>query len=145
MEIKPSQALPQCVGSLSQEMISRLGLHYSPGPVHIGPSNLEHIRGKHPTEYVEYLHDIPDIIKNPDYIGVHPRQGGIEFVKVFDENLMVSVRPSVKGTFLVRSVYIVSRERVQSYLQKGTLFKSFEGPPQRNREVNPEVNPLSAA
>jgi len=141
VETKPSQALPQCVGSLSQEMISRLGLHYSPGPVHIGPSNLEHIRRKHPIEYVKYLQDIPDIIENPDYIGVHPRQGGIEFVKVFDENVMVSVRPSVKGTLFVRSVCIVSRERIQSYLQKGTLVRSFEGPPQRNREVNPEVNP----
>ncbi|MEA4882955.1 MAG: PBECR2 nuclease fold domain-containing protein [Clostridia bacterium] len=127
MEIKPSQALPQCVGNLSQEVISRLGLHYGSGPIYIGPSNVEHIRCKHPVEFVKHLQDIPDIIENPDYIAVHPRQGGVEFVRMFEENgVMVSVRPSAKGTLFVRSIYAVTDERVQSYLQKGTLIRFEE-------------------
>ena len=134
MEIKPSQALPQWVGDLSQEVILRLGLHYDPGPVYIGPSNIEHIRCRHPIEYVKYLQDIPDIIERPNYIEAHPRQGGIEFVKVFDENVMVSVRPSAKGTFFVRSVYIVSGRRVRSYLQKGTLFRFVERLPKETEK-----------
>lgn len=97
------------------------------GPIYIGPSNVEHIRCKHPVEFVKHLQDIPDIIENPDYIGVHPRQGGVEFVRMFEENgVMVSVRPSAKSTLFVRSIYAVTDERVQSYLQKGTLIRFEE-------------------
>ena len=89
MRISLLRNTPQYVGSLTQEVITYLGLECQPGPIYIGPSNIEHIRKRHPMEFTNHLQDIPDIIQRPDYIGVHPRQGGIEFVKVFDGAIRV--------------------------------------------------------
>lgn len=129
MRISLSCATPQYVGILTREVITYLGLECQPGPIYIGPSNIEHIKKRHPTEFVNHLQDIPDIIQRPDYIGVHPRQGGIEFVKVFDGAIMVSIRLSSKGVLFVRSLYDVSNSRIQTYLRKGTLLPFPEGNP----------------
>lgn len=127
MRISLLRNTPQYVGSLTQEVITYLGLECQPGPIYIGPSNIEHIRKRHPMEFTNHLQDIPDIIQRPDYIGVHPRQGGIEFVKVFDGAIMVSIRLSSRGVLFVRSLYEVSDDRIQAYLRKGTLLPFPEG------------------
>lgn len=111
----------QLVGFLNQEVIDQLGLTYKPSSIYIGVSNIEHIKRKHPTEFDAYLQKIPEIIEHPDYIGKHPKQGGVEFIKRFDKDVMVSVRLSSKGTAYVRSLYMVSEESNKTYLRRGTL------------------------
>lgn len=103
-----------------------MGLQCAPGPIYIGLSNIQHIMTKHPAECALYLQSIPAIISEPDFVGVHPRQGGVEFVKMFDQSVMVSIRLSAKGTLYVRSLYAVNDERIQEYLRKGTLL-AFPG------------------
>lgn len=129
MRIDTSCTTPQYVGTLKQEVITRLGLQCKPGPIYIGPTNIAHIRTKHPVEFALHLQDISSIIQNPDYVGVHPKQGGIEFMKVFEQGVMVSVRLSAKGVLFVRSLYVVSDDRIQAYLRKGTLLPFPGGKP----------------
>lgn len=121
MRINLQSTTPQYVGDLTQEIIACLGLQEKPGPIYIGPSNIRHIRDKHPVEFAMYLQNIPRIIQVPDCIGVHPKQGGVEFIKMFDQHIMVSVRLSSRGVLFVRSLYAVTNERIQTYLQKGTI------------------------
>jgi hypothetical protein len=129
MRINVAAAAPQYVGTLTQEVIDHLGLKCDPGPIYIGPTNIEHIQARHPVEFALHLQDIPDIIQNPDYVGIHPKQNGVEFVKTFAQGIMVSIRLSAKGVPYVRSLYAVPDKRIQAYLQKGTLLPFPEGKP----------------
>ncbi len=55
MRIDTSCTTPQYVGTLKQEVITRLGLQCKPGPIYIGPTNIAHIRTKHPVEFALHL------------------------------------------------------------------------------------------
>ena len=66
---------------------------------------------------------LPEIISNPTYVGVHPSQGGIEFIKRFDENVLVAVRASKKDVLYVRSMYCVTEGKIEKYLNEGTIKK----------------------
>jgi len=118
---------------LCLKVIDCLQLPYQPCGIYIGASNIKHIHQEHPIIYDAYLQDIPDIIQHPDYIGVHPRQGGVEYVKRYEQGIMVSVRLSSKGVLYVRSLYEVSEENIQAYLRHGTLIPY----PEENPEENP--------
>ena len=66
---------------------------------------------------------LPEIISNPTYVGGHPSQGGIEFIKRFDENVLVAVRASKKDVLYVRSMYCVTEGKIEKYLNEGTIKK----------------------
>ncbi|WXJ86893.1 hypothetical protein MHOCP_09100 [Moorella humiferrea] len=113
----------QNVGILSQKVISILGLNYSPKQILIGPSNIEHMKKKHPDCFDKYFEKIPEIISKPDYVGKHPSKDSIEYIKTFDEHILIAVRISQSGNLYVRSLYEISPERLKSYLESGTTFK----------------------
>lgn len=122
MRIDPLSTRAQLVGTLDQKVIDCLGLCYSPCCIYIGASNIRHIESSHPKIYAAYLQEIPSIICTPDYIGVHPRQGGVEYVKLYETlGLMVVVRLSTTGRLYVRSLYDVTEEKIRTYLDRGTL------------------------
>jgi len=111
------------VGKLKVEIIEMLELPYENRDIFIGGTNKKHIRKKHRKEFDNYLDRIPEIIENPTYVGVHPARGGIEFIKKYDENIMVAVQASKKDVLYVRSMYIITEDKVKRYLEKGTIKK----------------------
>jgi hypothetical protein len=79
---------------------------------------------KHPVEYIRYGAYIHDIVSAPDYIGINPGDGSIEYVKDFPVNndyVKVAVRVANSGEYFARSLYILSPAKVQSFIFNGTL------------------------
>ena len=79
---------------------------------------------KHPAEYIKYGCYIHDIISKPDYVGINPGDGSIEYVKDFPAEgnfVKVAVRAANSGEYFVRSVYVLSSSKVQRYIFNGTL------------------------
>jgi hypothetical protein len=113
------------VGEITQAVIEALGLSAAPGtPIFIGLSNVSHMMNKHPEEYVKYGAYIHDIVGTPDYVGLNPGDGSIEYVKeyqIYGDFVKVAVRVSRSGTYFARSLYILNPARVHSFIANGTL------------------------
>lgn len=115
------------VGTFSQSVIAVLGLSVTPGtPIYLGESNTAHMQSKHKKDYEKYGSYIPEILNNPDYVRKNPKNDSIEYVKEFrvdGEFVKVAVRISGTGTWFARSIYILNNNRVQNFINKGTLKK----------------------
>ena len=114
------------VGETSLRLIQLLGLTCAPGtPIFMGPSNIEHMKNKHPDDFNTYHDQIPSILSSPDYVR-KSSDGSIEYVKEFrynSEYVKVAVRMSGGYTWYLRTMYVLNTNRVNNYIQKGTLLK----------------------
>lgn len=116
------------VGSISPH-IAKL-LHRSDigdKPVFLGDSNIAHMQMSHPADYAKYGACISDILSNPDYVGINPKDDSIEYVKEYlinHEYVKVAVRVSTAGRFFARSLYVLNQNRVHNFIAKGTLKKT---------------------
>ena len=93
-------------------------------PIYIGESNINHIKSSHPSDYSKYGNDISEIISAPDYVGINKSDNSIEYVKEYDvvtEFVKIAVRVSKQNVFFVRSLYVLNKSRVHSFIKKGTL------------------------
>jgi hypothetical protein len=81
----------------------------------------------HPVDFAKYGADIAEILAHPDYVGQNPTDGSIEYVKEYlvnGEYVKVAVRLSRSDRFYARSLYVLNRNRVKNYIEKGTLKKT---------------------
>lgn len=115
------------IGILSERVAYLLGSPLQPGqPIYLGPSNIAHMRAKHPEDFAQYGRYIELILSLPDYVGENPTDGSIEYVKEFEINeeyVKVAVRLSGGGVLYARSLYVLNRYRVERFIRKGTLKK----------------------
>lgn len=115
----------QVVGRMSKRVIALLGLPYKPNVlILLGDTNIQHMKTSHPADYARYGADIPLILAEPDYVGLNPSDGSVEFVKEYSvngEHVKVAVRLSAAGKLYARSIYVLNKNRVQNFITKGTL------------------------
>ena len=115
----------QQIGTISAKIIALLGIAVPANTaIFCGPSNKLHMSQSHPQDYANYGADIPLILANPDYVGLNPSDGSIEYVKEYlinHEYVKVAVRVSTTGRFYARSVYVLNPSRVLRFIQQGTL------------------------
>ena len=113
------------VGAITENVITTLGLSIPKDtPIYLGDSNINHMRQKHPEAYATYGADIVSILSAPDYVGVNPTDGSIEYVKEYavdGDFVKVAVRVAVSGRYFARSLYVLNPRRVKNFIQKGTL------------------------
>ena len=109
------------VGKLNDEVIEMLDLPYENRDIFIGGTNKKHIMKRHKKEFDNYIDKIPEIIESPTYVGVHPSRGGIEFIKEYDENILVAVQASNRDILFVRSMYMITEDKINKYLKNGTI------------------------
>lgn len=117
--------MSRVVGTVSHRVISLLGLEMEVDqPIYLGSSNIAHMQSRHPGDYGRYGEYIPQILAHPDYVGMNPSDGSIEYVKEFqvdDEFVKVAVRLSGGGKLYARSLYVLNQNRVLNFIQRGTL------------------------
>lgn len=111
------------IGKLNIDIIKLLDLEDGPQNIYIGGTNKKHIKEKHRKEFDKYIDKLPEIINDPTYVGVHPSQGGVEFIKRFDENVLVAVRASKNEVLYVRSIYCITESKIDKYTKEGTIKK----------------------
>lgn len=93
-------------------------------PILLGRTNIEHMLDRHEADYIKYGDRIPEILAQPDYVGRHPTNGSIEYVKEFvvdGEYVKVAVRISESGSYFARTLYVLDNNRVKRFIAKGTL------------------------
>ena len=115
------------VGRVSAQIVSLLGLSLQQDqPIYLGDSNIAHMQKRHSHDYAKYGQHITQILAQPDYVRLCPKDGSIEYVKDFQidgEFVKVAVRASGGGTLFARSVYVLTPQRVQNFIKNGSLKK----------------------
>lgn len=116
------------VGKLSAKVASVLGLMQRKNqPIMFGDSNREHMKKRHPKAYEKYGKHIPQILSNPDYVGLDDVDGSIEYIKEFKVDgayVKVAVRADRGDSSLfARSIYELEPGWVENAIKKGRLKK----------------------
>ena len=116
------------IGKFSKKIIDLLNLSIPENTeIYIGNQNREHMEKKHSHDYYYYYHLLPNIISNPDYVGIEPKNNSIEYIKEVSIDpsviIKIAIRVSSNGKYFVRTMYNISDHKIQRALNKGYLFK----------------------
>jgi len=99
-----------------------LGTEYEAFSIYKSKGLLAHlINRKHfvAAKYIDYL---PDIIRQPDCIGIH--NDSIELVKCYRDNIFISVKlDSSRSKYYVATMFDIKRSKIESYIRSGRLIK----------------------
>lgn len=73
-------------------------------------------------EFYSCLEQIPSIIKNPDYLSVHPKDNSISFIKNYSFHVSVAIRVSSAGALSYRTMYPIMNAQLTNYINKGRAW-----------------------
>lgn len=85
------------------------------------PSHM--VKRKH-FKCLKYIDYIPDIILQPDYIGINPNESGnsIELIKKYSENVMIGIKLDTDGKYLyVSTMHDVQESKISRRLYSGRI------------------------
>lgn len=74
-------------------------------------------------DFDNYVELIPDIIENPDYIGIKDKNKSIQFIKQYNDNVLIAVRLNTKGKLSFRTMYPITDGQLDDYINKQTAWK----------------------
>ena len=116
------------IGELNIKVIKILGLDLKPQNINIWSTRIQEHCEKHkseyssPTSYNQAIRLIPEIIKNPDYVGLH-KNGNIQYVKKLDEISLIGIQ-ILKGSghLLFRTIFPISETKLKNSIKSGKLI-----------------------
>ena len=83
-----------------------------------------HILKSNHAKCLKYIDYIPEIINNPDYIGINPNEEGktIELVKRYKNNVLLGIKVDKDKEYLfVSTMFDISESKIQRRLHSGRL------------------------
>lgn len=86
---------------------------------------IKHIEKRHP-DCIEYLDLLPQIIENPDFIGINPNEDvkSFELVKVINKNIQIGIKLDTKNNYLyVATLHTITDSRLKHRIKSGRLKK----------------------
>ena len=114
------------VGFLQNRVIKLVNSKLKNGIIYQAPGFIKHIKKKH-GDFLKYVPFIPDMITNPDYVGIHPgKPNSIEYVKIYDDNILLSLElynDNKEEYLYVSSLYDISDAKLKNRINNGRLKK----------------------
>jgi len=111
------------VGEINSKIISELNICLVDTEVFQSKGLFSHIQKRHPS-CIKYIHLIPQIISDPDYIGINPNESitSLELIKVFDKNIQIGIKIDKKSnTLYVATLHQITPQKIQHRLLSGRL------------------------
>lgn len=81
------------------------------------------IKRKH-FKCLKYIDYIPEIIREPDYVGINPNEQGtsIELIKRYADNVLIGIKLDADGEYLyVSTMHDVQESKIERRLHGGRL------------------------
>lgn len=116
------------IGELTQEVIDLLNIDRKPCNIVMWAERLKYTE-KHKVnfnteeEYKEAIRNIPNIIKNPDYVGLHPTDNSIQYIKEINKIMLVGIRIKPEGEISYRTAYPITESQLKDYIRKRRVVK----------------------
>ncbi len=116
------------IGELKQEIINLLQLNEKPRNIKISYDRIEHCDKHKPDfkdeqSYNKSMELLPYILQNPDYVGYNSNHSSIEYIKEINELTLVAVRLKAKGDLFFRSIYPISKVKLQNGINQNRIKK----------------------
>ena len=112
---------------VKEQIKELLGIQSDVNVIKYSKNNLEkHLLKRNHIDALKYFDKIEDIIEEPDYVGINPNEKSecLEYVKVFDENILVALKiHSSEEFYYIPSMYTITDYKLQSRLFSGRLKK----------------------
>lgn len=114
------------IGELSADVINTLGLDLNPQNIYVWTPRIQEHCEKHKSEYsstesyYSAIKSIPDIIKNPDYVGIHSN-GNLQYIKRIDDISLVGVKLVKQNGLLFRTIYPITEDKLNHYIKANKI------------------------
>ena len=113
------------VGRIKSEYFRILKLDDSIDIVKVNMENLKkHLEKRNHDNMIKYLSRISELLENPDYIGINPREKGrsIEYVIQLDENVLIGIKLDYKNEyFYIATMHEISELKLNQRIKNGRL------------------------
>lgn len=117
------------VANISDKIVKEFSLQNSVTEIRVDEIGLNrHLERRNHQDVLPYYTKLADIITNPDYVGVNPREKeqSLELVKKFDNNVLVALKLHKSGEFYyIPSMYCIQEYKLNSRISSGRL-KRFD-------------------
>lgn len=113
------------IGKYLSEFNSYLPYHLESTIIYRSIGLEKHILKRHP-ECLPYISFLPDILANPDYIGINPNEPGISFelIKILSDNIQIGIKLDARDNYLyVATLHTITTAKLQHNLQNGRIKK----------------------
>lgn len=115
------------VGVIEKEIAMTFGIsEHADKNIVLVQNRKKHMK-KHVAEFSDFekaYESIPEIIRDADYVGLHPNGDSLQYIKKIDGNVFVLVAVSLgveEGS--VRTMYSITENKLNNYLASGRLRK----------------------
>lgn len=113
------------VGRIKSEYFRILKLDDSIDIVKVNMENLKkHLEKRNHDNMIKYLSRISELLENPDYIGINPRERGrsIEYVIQLEENVLIGIKLDYKNEyFYIATMHEISELKLNQRIKNGRL------------------------
>lgn len=112
------------VGEYNQKFNDVLGLNLETMEIYRSEGLRSHMIKRKHFKCLKYIDYIPDIISNPDYIGVNPNEEGssIELIKKYADNVMIGIKIDSDEKYLyVSTMHDVQETKILRRLHSGRV------------------------
>ena len=113
------------VGRIKSEYFRILKLDDSIDIVKVNMENLKkHLEKGNHDNMIKYLSRISELLENPTYIGINPREKGrsIEYVIQSDENVLIGIKLDYKNEyFYIATMHEISELKLNQRIKNGRL------------------------
>ena len=113
---------------IPQELLDMIGKKYSSNCVTFFGTKLKHVR-KHQSEFdvqdefESTILNVDSIIQTPDYIGIHPTNGSVQFVKRKNELVLVAVQFDTNRNKLeFKTLFCITESKLNRYIERGNMI-----------------------
>lgn len=115
------------VGKYNPKFNEILGISIEPLKIYRSKGLPSHMIKRKHFSCLKYIDYIPDIIADPDYIGVNPNKQGesVELIKKYTNNVMIGIKLDMDGQYLyVSTMHNIQESKISRRLYSGR-FKPF--------------------
>ena len=112
------------VGQYNSKFNDILGINIESLEIYRSKGLPSHIVKRKHYKCLKYFDYIPDIILEPDYIGINPNEQGIsiELIKRYSDNVMIGIKLDTEGEYLYVSTMIdVQESKISRRLNSGRI------------------------
>ena len=113
------------VGRIKSEYFRILKLDDSIDIVKVNMENLKkHLEKRNHDNMIKYLSRISELLENPTYIGINPREKGrsIEYVIQLEENVLIGIKLDYKNEyFYIATMHEISELKLNQRIKNGRL------------------------
>lgn len=113
------------IGFINKTIRSKLNISTNADKVFISDGLIKHLEKRNKQNIFKYLNEIENIINNPDYIGINPREKetSLEYVKILSDNVLVGIKLDMKNDyFYVATIHEISNLKLNQRIKNGRLL-----------------------